>query len=275
MTRRDRLFSFIETTLQAVKFRGVWFGIVFVYHAVRMRFILKDGPGHYTFLGYTMYFDNKWSVINMWFELFGQQVYFFETKVVSPFIVDVGANIGDSVIYFKWLYPQARIIAFEPNPKAFALLEKNIQANSLRDVRAYQVAVGSTESQIILKDDGLDVYNTGTISSTKHPTSHNVQVPQIRLSQHIGLREVQNIDLLKLDIEGAEGEAFKDIGSLLPKTDEVVLEYHLTTDVKENSFDIIANALTQNRFLVRASGFYRYVKNLGDVNVLLIAKRDL
>lgn len=275
MTRKDRLFSFIETTLQAIKFRGVWFGVVFVYHAVRMRFMLKEGPGHYSFLGFTMHFDNKWSAINMWFELFGQQVYYFESKTNAPVIIDIGANIGDSVLYFKWLYPNSKIIAYEPNPKAFALLQKNIEANNFSNVHVRQAAVGDIDGSVTLEDDNSQVYNTGTVSSITNSNSQNVQVAQVSLEHEPLLQQEYTIDFLKLDIEGAEGKVFNSIEKLLLKVSKATLEYHLTTTVDRNSFDAIAGALTSAGFTVRASGFYRYESNDGDANLLLIAKRRI
>ena len=47
-------------------------------------------------------------------ELFGLEIYKFNSEKTEPFIIDCGANIGLSVIYFKKLFPKAKVIAFEP-----------------------------------------------------------------------------------------------------------------------------------------------------------------
>lgn len=240
-----------------------------------MRYVLKEGPGHYSFLGFTVHFDNKWSAINMWFELFGQQVYYFQSKTDAPVIVDVGANIGDSVIYFKWLYPNAKIIAYEPNPKAFALLQKNVEANKFYNVHIQQAAVGNSKGSIILEDSDSDVYNTGSVVHTNNKSSQHITVAQLCLKDEPLLQKEETIEFLKLDIEGAEGKVFSTIETLLSKVHQVTLEYHLTTTVDKNSFDIIVGALTAAKFTVRATGFYRYRDNTGDVNLLLIAKKKV
>ena len=48
--------------------------------------------------------------------------YYFHTDKENPVIIDAGANIGDSMIYFKYLYPQATIYSFEPDVATFAYL---------------------------------------------------------------------------------------------------------------------------------------------------------
>jgi len=60
-------------------------------------------------------------------EIYLQEVYKFCTDQIDPLIIDAGANIGLSLIYFKRLYPQARIIAYEPDNSIFKLLESNVR----------------------------------------------------------------------------------------------------------------------------------------------------
>ncbi len=59
------------------------------------------------------------SFVAMYLDIFGHEGYKFETKKLEPYIIDCGANIGLSLIYFNQLYPNAKIIAFEPDPKLF------------------------------------------------------------------------------------------------------------------------------------------------------------
>ena len=61
-------------------------------------------------------------------ELFGQEIYKFQTDSEIPYILDCGANIGLSVIYFKKLFPNAKIVAFEPDKKIFDYLKFNINS---------------------------------------------------------------------------------------------------------------------------------------------------
>src|SRR2546423_3692928 len=56
-------------------------------------------------------------------ELLVNEIYKFDAERPDPLIIDCGANIGLSVIYFKYLYPRATIVAFEPDQKIFRVLE--------------------------------------------------------------------------------------------------------------------------------------------------------
>src|SRR5438067_450203 len=71
----------------------------------------------------------------LWNEIFRVNQYVFSSKTDTPFIIDCGSHIGMSVLYFKRRCPQAQIIAFEPNPQTFQILERNIRQNHLQDVQ--------------------------------------------------------------------------------------------------------------------------------------------
>lgn len=60
----------------------------------------------------------------MFNKIFKRQIYNFQIDNPAPYIIDAGANIGLGVIYFKKLFPDAEIIAFEPDPNIFAVMKK-------------------------------------------------------------------------------------------------------------------------------------------------------
>ena len=66
----------------------------------------------------------RWSFDFQREEIFRREQYRFETDAPAPFIVDCGANIGMATLYFKSLYPDATVLAFEPDPAAFACLQE-------------------------------------------------------------------------------------------------------------------------------------------------------
>ena len=74
-------------------------------------------------------------------DVFKQNEYSFKTSKKSPFILDCGSHIGVTVLYFKKLYPEARIIAFDPNPRTFELLKLNVDQNGLKNVELMNVAI--------------------------------------------------------------------------------------------------------------------------------------
>ncbi len=59
-------------------------------------------------------------------EIFVEEVYRFQSDTNTPLIIDCGSNIGLSIIYFKRLFPEAKIIGFEPDNEIFKILENNI-----------------------------------------------------------------------------------------------------------------------------------------------------
>ena len=71
-----------------------------------------------------------------------------------PFIIDCGANIGLSVIYMKSLYPQATIIAFEPDEKNFELLKTNMRNFEFEQVEIRQEAVWIENTTLQFASEG-------------------------------------------------------------------------------------------------------------------------
>jgi FkbM family methyltransferase len=149
-------------------------------------------------------------------EIFSEGIYEFKTERDAPLIIDCGANIGLSVLYFKILYPSARLIAFEPDSKIFEALRLNIESFGLNQVELHQAAVWLENGTVSFKPEGG---YSGRISSAAENT---VQVPSIRLRDF--LRE--RVDFLKIDIEGSELQVLEDCSDLLDNVERIFVEYH-------------------------------------------------
>jgi FkbM family methyltransferase len=114
-----------------------------------------------------------------------------------------GSNIGVSILFFKMLYPKARITGFEPDPFTFDLLTDNVRSNSLTDVELYQCPLGDDDHSITLyrpSEEGASSLRMNVIGK-RAVNSASITVQARRLSGFIRDHE---IDLLKIDIEGAE-----------------------------------------------------------------------
>ncbi len=135
----------------------------------------------------------------------------------SPFIIDCGANIGLSVIYMKRLYPDATVIAFEPDEKNFDLLKKNIGAFAFENVEARKEAVWVDNTVLQFSGDGAMTSRIDFGSS-----KNTVPVRAIRLRDFLN----RPVDFLKLDIEGAEYQVMNDIAGNLHFVRHLFLEYH-------------------------------------------------
>src|SRR5204862_8096532 len=142
-------------------------------------------------------------------DLFEREIYRFECAKEDPFIIDGGANIGLSVLYFKRLYPRSRIIAFEPDPEIFSLLERNCATFELSNVELVNQALWTSETMLKFVQEGGE----GGRLQKHGETGRITQVPTVRLRDYLR----SEIDFLKLDIEGAETEVLRDCADELSK----------------------------------------------------------
>ena len=144
-------------------------------------------------------------------------IYHFETDNPRPLIVDGGSNIGVSILYFKRLYPNARIVGFEPDPKIFAMLSENVSRNNVKDVSLYEVGLGS--------ETGVTTFLSDNSASGQFGDGENsIQVRVEPLSKYID----GPVDFLKLNIEGQELPVLQELESSgkLREVRELVFEYH-------------------------------------------------
>src|SRR2546427_102385 len=88
------------------------------------------------------------SFLAMHQEIYEQQAYRFRAKMEEPFIVDGGANIGLTILYFKELYPRSEIIGFEPDEKIFPVLERNIQRSGYGNIKLLRQALWTAQTTL-------------------------------------------------------------------------------------------------------------------------------
>ena len=157
-------------------------------------------------------------------EVFVANEYYFQTDNKAPIIIDCGANIGMATLFFKWLQPNATIYSFEPQKSTFDILERNIKRNNLQNVHYFNLALSDTNGTI----DFFGEDNSNLMSSVLQERSvgQKVQVECRKLSDFI----TQPIDLLKIDVEGAETFILKDLidnNKLNKETfKQIIMEYH-------------------------------------------------
>jgi FkbM family methyltransferase len=150
--------------------------------------------------------------------IFEQQIYRFDSRKEMPLIIDGGANVGLSVLFFKRLYPKSRILAFEPDPALFQVLAKNCAAHCLEDVQLIRKALWTEEAVVKFDRDEAD---DGRIVAQTH-SLYATDICACRLKDYLN----QEIDLLKLDLEGAELAVLQDCEDGLGNVEKIVVEYH-------------------------------------------------
>lgn len=176
------------------------------------------------------------SFISTFQQIFEEQIYRFKATTDRPYILDCGANIGLSVIYFKQLYPQSIIVAFEADKSIFEILRRNVRSFGYDDVEFVNRAVWNGETELNFTSDGAD---GGRLSV---PDDQPTQVVKtIRLRDHLD----HKIDFLKLDIEGAETAVLEDCADRLSNVESLFVEYHSFEGEPQSLHvltDVLANA---------------------------------
>ena len=152
-------------------------------------------------------------------EIFLDRDYRVPTDLEPMTIADLGANTGISVRYLRALYPSAEIVAAEPDPANFEHLEANTSGDET--TRLVQAAVGLESGRTTFYPE-----KEGWASSLEpRPDSRPIEVDLVTVSDllaHVGARHV---DLLKVDIEGAEWPLLEE-GALQDASGCLIGELH-------------------------------------------------
>jgi FkbM family methyltransferase len=137
----------------------------------------------------------------------------------SPIIVDLGANIGASVIWFLNRFPGAHVVAFEPDPGNFELLQVNTDGLNV-DIR--KAAIGRQDGAVAIDDPGTGEWGYRTRpdpEGTCEMVSLNRIVQEKQQAGHTPF-------LLKIDIEGAEADLFDGPCGWVDEWPIIVIELH-------------------------------------------------
>jgi FkbM family methyltransferase len=181
----------------------------------------------------------------LFWEVFIRDDYQVSLEGPAPFILDCGANIGLATLYFKLHYPQSVIHCFEPNPNSFALLQKNMTANALTNVTLHQTACGKQAGAITFYIDPVFSPKSSVLPGrSPHAQPHEVKV--VKLSDYID----REVDLLKLDVEGAEWDVFADLrnSGALSRIKRMIIEYHHRVDSPRCEFGRFLQMLEDANF---------------------------
>ena len=211
-----------------------------------LRYLKHISPGklHYHKLfDHKTWFTNGQEYLHGIKEIFIEEIY-KQSLPENAYILDCGANIGLSVIYLKRLCPTAAIVAFEPDKKNFALLEKNVQSHKLKNIDLKNQAVW--KEQVLLNFESEGSMGSKIAFEKKNDPSNLVQA--IRLKNYLD----RKINFLKIDIEGAEFDVLQDITDRLSFVENLFVEYH--GSFEQNS------ELTKLFRIFTESGFHYYIK---------------
>lgn len=190
-------------------------------------------------------------------EIFLDNDYYFYCDNKRPYIIDCGSNIGISILYFKHLYPDCEIIGFEANPYTYEVLQKNMLQNKLKNIKIENLALSDSKSELKFYIDESNYGSlTGSINSNRGGKKELI-VNADKLSNYI--RNIDTIDLVKMDVEGAEFNIINDLfnENLISKVNQYIIEYHLNVEGDDslNTLSSFLHKFEQNgfRYNIRAN----------------------
>ncbi|HWF45148.1 MAG TPA: FkbM family methyltransferase [Candidatus Kapabacteria bacterium] len=197
-------------------------------------------------MGFDVSYAQRILLAYLFREIFIEGCYLFQTDNKHPRIVDCGSNIGMSILFFKSIYPNARIIGFEPDPSTFEKLKSNIERNALMDVTVYPFALSDNDGAIDFYHNEKDAGSLVMSVHKERIAGQKIIVPSRKLSSFI----TEPVDLLKLDIEGAEEEVLPELASsgALRLVKRMFLEYHHHIIPEKNNLSETLSLLEKEGF---------------------------
>jgi len=185
-------------------------------------------------------FDNKKVIFIDWdkgdlADSFAYHDYDF-LDVTNRTVVDVGANIADTAIYFA-LRGVKRVIAFEPFPKIFDIAQRNVKANGFEDKIILVNAGCGYDGEVRVKEDV-----ESNASTELKGFGEGVKIPMYSLNTIVSKFNVEKGSVLKVDCEGCEYDLFRNASrEALDRFDQIEIEYHygykeLVNILKKNGF---------------------------------------
>lgn len=217
------------------------------------------------------------SFVYQYKDIFEKKIYDFKSKSNSPLIIDCGSNIGLSILFFKQIYPESRILGFEPDPDIFLVLKKNIERNGCNHVELINKAVWVNEEILEFIPDGSDGGRIPSTDSTEDVEKKSISVPAACLKNYLN----ENIDFLKIDIEGAETAVLQSCKEKLGNIENIFIEYHSIANKKQDLHHLL-NILSENGFRIHihsvSKNFQPFIKkeveNFYDMQLNIFAFRE-
>jgi FkbM family methyltransferase len=209
-------------------------------------FIPRFTPITTNLLGKPLKIADSASFMFMYSEIFEKEIYKFSSTLKSPNIIDCGANIRLSVIYFKNIFPKAKITCFEPDKEIFSILAHNVKSFNLSKVMLINKALWDKETELSFAPDKAD---GGRICKGQNKSIYKVETE--RLSRYL----TKPVDFLKIDIEGAEVPVLEESKKYLKNVKRMFVEYHSFQGEEQK-----LNSLLQ---IISANGFRYYIEHIG------------
>ena len=142
--------------------------------------------------------------------------------------MDVGANIGAYTLTMAKHLTKGNVISFEPNPRTIKYLQRNIDLNGLKNIRIVDIGLSDKEEEVILYTSSL---TTASINKGKN-TGETEKIKLTTLDLFCRENKIEQIDLIKIDIEGHEAKCLKGAEEIIDKSKQMVLIMEIDDNCK-------------------------------------------
>lgn len=178
-------------------------------------------------------------------QIFLDREYHLDFPFSPKVIIDGGANIGLTSVLFANHYPKAKIISIEPEASNFKAVVKNTAA--YENIHPIQAAIWNEPGQLDILDTGTGEWGFMVGQSESTTQSSFNKVNTITLQEIMYEFQLSHIDILKIDIEGAEKELFtKNYEDWLPHVRCIIIEIH--DNLKKGTSKTVWEALNKYNF---------------------------
>lgn len=230
--------------------RFIWYSIIY---GSKIRFVARNFKINIL----KIFAPDSLSFIWQYKEIFADESYKFQTDSSNPVIYDCGANIGISCLYFSSNYLNSKIKAFEADPNIVKILNENLSKNNISNVEVIGKAVW-------INNDGVEISLEGSDGASIYSNTNLIKVSSIRLKDMI--EKESKIDVLKMDIEGAEYEVLKDCKNSLSSVENMFIEYHSFTNSNQNLSEILS--------ILEKNNFRYFIKPVNDRKIPFINRTN-
>ncbi len=183
-------------------------------------------------------------------------------------IIDVGANLGLISLILAQRFPDRNIHAFEPNPSTFENLQDNIALNSYLNIQAKRSAVGNSEGEVAFNANPI---HRGTVSLNLSDCQQPIAVPCTTLDRYAQQNQIEEMALLKVDVEGYEEYVFQGAKKLIELNKIHIIYYEICPPlVRKAGLD----PATPTQMLLDCGYRVYQLTETGDLNPIKLSQID-
>lgn len=179
----------------------------------------------------------------------------------NKYLIDVGANVGQTLLKWKAVYPESACYCFEPHHECVSYLNKLVSSNNINDCVIINAALWNEEKTTFLNlhfDELGD--RSASLVPTKFDIKNSIKINAMSFKYFIQEQkiDINKIGVIKIDVEGAEFIILKEINSILMKHKicviiEILSEQDKAQLVKINN---LINTLPYDWFRIKKSGYH-------------------